>query len=195
VIVNHKHRLIFLHVPKTAGMSVIRQLAQAGVDNDITKLPPHTQAQHLKELLGSEIWNSYFKFAVVRHPLDRMVSAYHFFDQKSYSHGRRKLKFIGFPEYVEQLRTRGRRDNIFMPQARFLHPGVDQVCRFESLEADLGSVFARFGLPAAELPHANASTHDHYLSYYTQDLVNLVADYYSKDFEQYGYHLPGNLNE
>jgi len=44
----------------------------------------HMPAQKIKNLLGEDIWNSYFKFCVVRNPFSKAASYYYFEEEKSY---------------------------------------------------------------------------------------------------------------
>ena len=92
----HKYKCIYIHIPKTAGKSIqhvfARQLglgSKKGSDlllgmNDNPALGP-PELSHLKTseyvqfgYLSQEQFDSYFKFAFVRNPWDRIVSEYKF---------------------------------------------------------------------------------------------------------------------
>ena len=77
--VNHEYGTAFWHIPKTAGSSM-GQLPFVTIGN---RFPDGRLFPIAEKVLKSspEWWPSYFKFAFVRHPLDRFVSAYHYFDQ------------------------------------------------------------------------------------------------------------------
>lgn len=98
MIVCHRRQFIFVHLHKTGGTSVKEAFqphlsegdviisagrqTQAGTDqpSDLSnQLSKHSNARRIAEVLGSEIWDAYFKFSFVRHPLDRLVSLYEFF--------------------------------------------------------------------------------------------------------------------
>lgn len=98
MIVCHRYRLIFVHLHKTGGTSVKEALQPHLSEGDVaigvgrqgqkpadevdglsSRLSKHSNARQMSEVLGPEIWNSYFKFSLVRHPLDRIVSLYEFF--------------------------------------------------------------------------------------------------------------------
>ena len=68
--INHKKKLIFVHIPKNAGTSIIKAM---GVEN----LYMDKTIKEYKEHYG-DYWNKYKKFTVVREPIDRFISAYKF---------------------------------------------------------------------------------------------------------------------
>ena len=87
-------KFIFIHLHKCGGTSVERSLDDIMQWNDImlgsTKYGESVQSQYndkfgifkhssalkTKDLVGDEIWDQYFTFSVVRHPIDRIVSYY-----------------------------------------------------------------------------------------------------------------------
>jgi chondroitin 4-sulfotransferase 11 len=68
--INHEKKLIFIHIPKNAGTSIIKAM---GVEN----LYMDKTIKEYKEHYG-DYWNEYKKFTVVREPIDRFISAYKF---------------------------------------------------------------------------------------------------------------------
>ena len=66
--INHEKKLIFIHIPKNAGTSIIKAM---GVEN----LYIDKTIEEYKEHYG-DYWNEYKKFTVVREPIDRFISAY-----------------------------------------------------------------------------------------------------------------------
>ena len=68
--INHEKKLIFIHIPKNAGTSIIKAM---GVEN----LFMDNTIKEYKEHYG-DYWNEYKKFTVVREPIDRFISAYKF---------------------------------------------------------------------------------------------------------------------
>ena len=65
----HKHRFLFIHVPKCAGSSFSLNLLGYQVG--------HRSYKTYEALLGLEL-REYFTFSIVRHPLSRFKSAYSF---------------------------------------------------------------------------------------------------------------------
>jgi len=68
--INHEKKLIFIHIPKNAGTSIIKAM---GVENMLMDKTIEEYKENYKEY-----WNTYMKFTVVRDPIDRFISAYKF---------------------------------------------------------------------------------------------------------------------
>ena len=68
--------ILFIHVPKTGGISVKRALY-----GDINRGHGHVRAITYRTKLGKNTFNNLFKLAVVRNTWDRLVSAYHYLSQ------------------------------------------------------------------------------------------------------------------
>jgi len=68
--INHEKKLIFIHIPKNAGTSIIKAM---GVEN----LYMDKTIEEYKEQYKN-YWNDYTKFTSIRDPIDRFISAYKF---------------------------------------------------------------------------------------------------------------------
>ena len=169
-----EYRCLFVHVPKTAGMSIEHVfLGLVGLTwetraplllrgNDDPGLGPPRLA-HLKAgdyvargHLTAERFESYFKFSFVRNPWDRIVSEYKYrgypvkIDFKTYL-----FKHLPAPAWTDMYYHR-------IPQYDFLYDEagkllVDFVGRYETLQADFDQVCARVGIPPAPLSRVNRS--------------------------------------
>ena len=82
--ISDKYELIFFHLPKCAGKSIVNCLdiktsdktnVESGLIQTITL--GHELA-YWNSKVYPEKWNKYFKFTVVRNPWDKVVSLYHF---------------------------------------------------------------------------------------------------------------------
>lgn len=170
----HAYRCVFIHVPKTAGISIehvfldlmgltweTRAPLLLRHNDDPAKGPP--RLAHLKATeyvscghMTQAEFDAYFKFSFVRNPWDRIVSEY---------------KYRGYPAWLDfktylfrHLPRPGFTDTYchIVPQCDFLFdaagtPAADFVGRYESLQADFDTVCARLGIPERPLPHANRS--------------------------------------
>lgn len=211
--VSHAHRTIFVHIPKTAGTSVEAALGMHGVKADIGVKPYFNQtldrehlygrdAQHLTaEGLKAELnglFDSYFKFAVVRNPWDRLVSTCAWSDQKWFKG--QALEPSEFERIVRRLYAASRdprsaqallASTHFRPQFlylvdRELRPLVDYVARYENLTEDWATICSRLKLGAA-LPSRMQSHHRPYQEYYSDETRAMVGELYSRDASMFSY--------
>ncbi len=213
--VSHAHRAIFVHIPKTAGTSVEAALGMHGGKTDVGVNPyfnqtldrehlygrdaQHLTAEGLKAAL-KEVFDSYFKFAVVRNPWDRLVSTCAWSDQKWFKG--QELASSEFERIVRQLYAASRdpksaqallASTHFKPQFlyivdRELRPMVDHVARYENLAEEWASIGRRLGLGAGTaLPGRMKSHHRPYQEYYTDETRAMVGELYSRDVSIFGY--------
>lgn len=187
----HEHKLIFIHIPKCAGRSIA----------DAFGLPfDHYTAAYYHQQ-HTELWNEYRKFTIVRNPLDRFVSMYHY--MMGCHHRRERICLSGTkPDFKKWLTAN---INAYQPD----HYSFESVQGMRETDASLGSSFW-FGSQRQRLcdvdqnlyediniykfenlhsihqllkeltgkdiaiPHANKSNHRDYLSYYDQRLLQLI---------------------
>lgn len=171
-MISHKHRTVFIHIPKCAGQSVeMAFLADHGLDwdsraplllraNDDPALGPPRLAHLTAEdyircgHLSAEEFAEFYSFAVVRHPWARAVSLYR--------HLEPNVTFSGFVrDWLPRALNAGAAQRWFVrPQTEFVlrdgKIGVTDLLSFESLAQDFPQVAQRAGL-VAPLPHANRS--------------------------------------
>jgi hypothetical protein len=205
MVISHRHRCIFVHIPRTGGSSIENVIwpgerTEADLWMGFTSRYhnkyqtgglQHLRASQIRQEIGSQIFDSYFKFAIVRDPWDRLVSQY------SYMRGRPDLReFIGMSEtdsfrtYLQLIQKRAhvqwapQYDFLFDERGRAL---VDFTGRFERISQDADAIFSRVGLHGADLPHVNASARGEVREYYDDETAALVARIYARDIETFGY--------
>jgi hypothetical protein len=181
-------RLIFIHVPKTAGLAV-RSVPWVGDFGHLT-------LRQVRDDLAPEGFAAAFKFAFVRNPFARLVSAYSYFQQMPpddpyFAVNQELIRlvrcFVSFSEFVQHLETAGVMDFYhFWPQARFVtldgRLGLDWLGGTERLQAGFNEVARRLGQPAPRLPRLNHSRHAAWESFYTSRTLATVARLYAEDF-------------
>lgn len=207
MLISDTHKMVFVHVQKTGGVTVGQVLQEAVSD---LRRWPERGIKHatLHQLLETEPdLAAYWTFGFVRNPWSRLVSwwamverftdlagqgveaAQARFDRNAFLRTAREYPdFETFvmrgPEELERLRT---------PQLDYLASAakeVDFVGRTESFEADLRGVFTHLGLDfPPELPHRNQSPHAHYTTYYSDASRERVAELFAADIEAFGYEF------
>jgi len=192
---NHHLKTIFVHVPKAAGTSIENHLRQT--DKDV--VGGHTTALAYRRKYPEE-FASYFKFAVVRDPVDRFVSAYSYLKQMKV-HAALNNQIVHDSESMDHFAQKvkespGILGNIvhLLPQHQFVcdQKGeilVDTVFRFENLEDAWPEICNRVGIPPAPLAKLNPSRRAAKQEA-TDEVLSLVRSAYARDFEIFAYTPP-----
>jgi hypothetical protein len=198
-MISHKHKFIFIHIPKTAGTSIEKALRDESCvlvsDTWDRKKISHAPLNHLtlpeiadNNFISQKQLKSYFKFCFVRNPWDKAVAEV---CCRYISYSFEELSVEQSLEKVCRLATtRKGFGNHLRPQYDFVDcPGIvmDFVGRFEHLQEDFDDVCDRLGLDRIALPHLNRSEHKPYWQYYNRHTMALVAKTYRRDIEQFGY--------
>ena len=177
VYVSEPLRLIYYDVPKCASTTIRNVLFQN--DNALSLADPRNER------------SSYFSFTFVRNPWSRMVSNWKMFTTQSARI--RQLKSMTdedlsrFDDFVDfAIRVP---NHHWQPQVLFLPEPVDFVGRVENFEADFCRVLERHGLENPVTESLNVTDHKPYSAYYTDGLVDKVADFYAEDIRTFGYEF------
>lgn len=188
-----KLRCVFVHVPKSGGLSVNQALFG-------NKGGGHRTVETYKKALGPLTYYRYFSFTFVRNPFSRLVSAYTFLKGGGLNGGdeawaRANLGGCDtFDDFVRGVLN----ENIvwsyyhFKPQYHFVceangQIGVDFVGRYERMGSDFRRVCRRLGIDTT-LQHHNATGRSRpWETYYRPETAARVSEVYQRDFEIFGY--------
>jgi hypothetical protein len=182
MILSLSHRFIFVHVPKTAGwsmMDTLRPYARPEPKTlwrsltrrlSVVESPErahfrvHETARWMIAKLSRPVWDSFISFAVVRDPFQHAVSHYEYLKQHRSASVARRFQSMSFEAYLADRQRRPfLKHTIFvrMPdQAHFLldaggRIAVSRILRFEMLAAEWAQLVADIGLPGLPLLHVN----------------------------------------
>lgn len=209
-MISYDKRCIFIHIPKCGGTSIENIIWPHPEDRIESNLwmgfisefhnkyqtggLQHLLARQIRNEVGLGVFESFYKFAIVRNPWDRIVS------QFAYMQSRPDLmNFVGMQpktEFKNYLRLIKKRQHVqWKPQLDFILDDdgtllVDRICRLECLENDLNEIFDVLGVcrDRDKTTHANRSKResiDHY--YPDQESIEMVRDIYSKDIKFLNY--------
>jgi chondroitin 4-sulfotransferase 11 len=189
---------IFIHIPKTGGTSIRRQLG----NHPSLKCYNHRPYEWVMDQIEHSR-NSQFVFTIVRNPWDRILSLYHYWKQQEvkhqfYKYDKRIVDHIksinmSFKQFIHSIQEK---DPIIMsknhvnPYIEYYLPSLeplDYIGRFENLQQDFNTICDKIGIPHQQLPHANKSKHKHYTEYYDDETKQIVAERYAKDIEHFEY--------
>ena len=206
-MISHTHKSIFIHVPKTAGTSIEKELGFSG--------PRHNTAlQYLTHF--ADIWGKYYSFAFVRNPWDRVLSLYLYRRQNLRREAEVSLTFTQWLARSAEYVRSG--DNLALNRAFAPRYGVgtvvkddlegwrvkfdstlhmltdengelivDFVGRYERLQQDFDTVCARIGIEPRVLPILNRTEHRPYWTYYDEESERIVAELFHRDIVQFSY--------
>jgi hypothetical protein len=167
MVISHHSKSIFVHIQKTGGSSIEEALRKDDptIESNAHQGRRHMAAREMKTLIAADIWNTYFKFAFVRNPWDRLVSWYMMCVQAS--------SMNNFSRYVEDNAPTFDPDQDYDGQGRAhdAQPAdnvtdengeiiVEFIGRYEALERDFDVVRKKVTL-SADL-HGRPSTNKDY---------------------------------
>lgn len=187
---------LFVHIPKCAGVAVSHALF-GGLGGG------HLPVAHYQLVFDAAQYARLFKFAVVRNPYDRLLSAYRFLArgglnaQDAAWAARTLPAYDGFADFVERWLTPAHAAQVlhFRPQVSFLRiPGrtdieVDFLARQETLADDFNEICARLGVAHLPLGKKNRSSQANtdYRPAYSQRSRMIAENVYGEDLATFGY--------
>jgi chondroitin 4-sulfotransferase 11 len=200
VLVSDSHKLVFVHIQKTGGVTV---------DDLLWKRIPDLRsisARHAFARRGRaelDAWDEYFKFAFARNPWDRLVSWYTMIT--TFDKGGNELWWYvhdnssTFEDFIHNCTGEveikkgvyysfayNQLDYVTDEHGNLL---VDFIGRLENLDQDIHEVFRRLGLVLEKVPHHNRSLHRHYSTFYTPETEMIVRERFKRDIEYFGYEF------
>lgn len=193
-----KYGCIFIHVPKVAGTSIERVVFETD-----KWLVGHVRVlDYINQ--DKNKFESYFSFAFVRNPFDRMVSAFHYLKKgggndydKNWADENLK-NFDTFEQFVLALQNKNVKDKIlswqhFTPQYKFICDEnknilVNFIGKLENINNDFKIVKNELNFDR-NLIHSNSSKHEIFSNYYNEKTYNIIAELYKEDFALFDYDL------
>ena len=188
----YKTKTIFIHIPKTAGVSLLRSIY-----GDVT-LTGH-RTYHFNSLVLNLLEFDYFSFSFVRNPYDRLYSTYMFLRNGGMNrhdvlvYENFLSRYNDFEDFVMNGLNHKVINNIIhlKPQHQYICDSngcilVDFVGRFENLEQDVELLSKKLKRKIM-LPHYNFNKKRNYRDVYTKQMINKVCQFYQKDIDIFGY--------
>lgn len=194
--IDRRKKILFLHIPRTAGTSIEKHLKIYGrneLHGEYKSVQKHTWKQHftLAEIvqlgfLTEEDLDQYFKFVFVRNPFDKIVSEYFW---------RKEDSKISFNDFILNKLPRLLEDkshNLYChirPQIDFISSYiVDFIGRFELFNLHFREILCRNKITFYKLKHENKTKNrKSYMCYYKKESIKMLENLYEKDLNIFGY--------
>jgi hypothetical protein len=183
---------VFVHIPKSAGMSFVKALYGRNGSNHASAL----DFQHVNR----KKFDSCFKFAVSRNPYTRLYSAYTYLSKG----GKEDIdlvwrdlflrKYSNFEDFVVnglEIAVKRRAEH-FIPQYLFItDEKLEVICDYLGKFEELDKVIHRLNKEGIALNLQKSNASETALSdvntLYTNEMIAVVNDIYKKDFEYFEY--------
>lgn len=212
-MISHKHKFIFVHIPKCGGTSIeLALLKKEGIELPCNKIELLSNEQKQEYSIGYRYQDTmaqhrtisqyktkhkkeYFTFTFSRNPWERLLSEY-FYIKKENGCKCMELNFNKqFPTFNDFVKNNGIkcgwRGHDSLQIDFILNSNQDKVIDFigrcENLQEDFNIVCDKIGIAREQLPHAYKTKHKHYTEYYDDETRQIVAEKYAKDIEYFGY--------
>lgn len=187
-----KCECIFIHIPKAAGTSVLKELSNNGkIYRDHSTWFDYYRNNSIK-------FNNYFKFTITRNPFDRAISTYTYLKK-----GGNKVDDLYFSDLFESNNITFEKfileyldeetiheHTLFKPQYLFIYDykynlQVDFIVKLENIDKDFEYIKSKISIKSHTLRNANQSDRQTGLKdyYINQKMVDKVIKLYRKDFE------------
>ena len=197
----HERTLLFIHIPKTGGTAIETFFRGVGFKGyfdppaympvrSYLKVPPaHYDYGALTRLFNLD---SLYSFAIVRHPVQRMISQYKWSLEKS--NKAEELAQSDFGQYLRFMLDQFKRDeNVasghFKPQVRFVGEKVSKIFKYEAgLDSIISQVMKDVGLTIdgqLRLPTVNNTSPRKVIP--TAGDIALIREAFAEDFTAFGY--------
>jgi hypothetical protein len=195
VYITGEKNITFLHIPKTAGTSLLDWLINNKANSNHIKWDIHPK---LSTIIDTRISN--FTFTVIRNPWDRMISMYYYFKNIAISEGSRFLalnnitadNFPTFDRWLMEMDSYIFPEEFWFkittPQVEWIDKDIDLVVRYENLETDFSKLQEAFTcyLP---LPKLYVSGHLPYRDYYNGTTKKIVEKISELDIDRWQYQF------
>lgn len=177
---------IFIHIPKTAGTSIRKGVWKEYEGPVFGHIP--------KE------WSHLFSFAFIRHPLQRLASAYNMFTQGATGDSTWKLPLDARPLSIKDFIDIVTDENIIYDERRktfeekIRHHTIPQtddfnclkhakfVGRFENIDRDFSYIVKRLNIKR-DLPKIHTTTACQWQDIFKEESLEHAIEYYKEDFK------------
>lgn len=191
---------IFIHIPKTGGTSIRKGIWNSNYDGPVFGFIPDS-------------WAGLFKFAFVRHPLQRFFSAWKMFTEGPTGDPQWAMPADARPVSIDEFVEIALDDSIIFDERRstfeerIRHHTIpqthefnclrlaDYVARYENFEEEISAICKQVGLNIRQVPHIHKTSPAQWPNTICGAALKRVVDYYMQDFTLLGYEIPESSSD
>jgi hypothetical protein len=232
MLISHRKKFIFIKTVKTAGTSVevyfekwcmpegewseshAREeyispsgiIGHRGSDAQSRKWQNHMAAKTVKEYISPDIWESYFKFTIVRNPFEKVVSDFYFkkflfdnqnnindafFSANSFDISNNELTISKFREWVLSKYFSIDTDKFYKDKVDYM----DYYIQYEKLSEGIQFVYDKLAIPfeVNKIPRLKSGIRNIQLSVrnlYDKESIDTVKNAFPWEIEKFKYRFP-----
>ena len=186
-------KILFIHIPKTAGVSLIKTYEDYFAD------ARHSPALLYKLMLGTKFEN-FSSFSVVRNPWARLYSAYNFLMEGGLISTDREMGCVlaeqcpSFDKFIKKWLPKNEVYSYmhFVPQYEFLCGWggkiiVKNIVKLEQLNNYWPVLADKLSIPLRQIKSANVGKKGDFRVHYDNESIDIVRSLYKKDIELLNY--------
>ena len=201
MIINSK-KIIFIHIPKTAGSSItmslkkytddnIRQVSEKDFLVTNEKFRLFGETYNYKHATGIELeslypnkFKAYYKFSVVRNTYERLISLL-FWANGAFD------RDLLISRIIANTNCNKSHSRPWWPATRYLCDKqgrlmVNEIVHFTHLERFFNKLCRKYKLDA-QLKRLNVTHHSNYVNYYDPELRYIVSQYYEQEIKFFNF--------
>lgn len=202
-----KHKIIFIHNPKTGGSSISFLLNGQG---DNLFLGWHCPWKEHERILSKKIIENYKKIIFIRNPWDRLVSAFKWYKNGGIKSKRDLLIQKNIPDSFTEFIKNIEKFTVcdiptenppyykiphFLPQSFMMgNAHYDFIGKFENFENDVFEIFKKvLKINFKKIPNINKNYKKDYKIYYNKYTYDKIKNIFSEDIEKFEYNLKNKI--
>jgi hypothetical protein len=154
-------------------------------------------AAEIRDKIGIEIWDQYFKFCVIRNPFDKLLSFFYFNKNQSAVSSKQIQTLSSDREQIESFRNWIKSGVAVNDSDKYLIDGkvcIDYFIRYEDLENGIEHVCRKLNLPFEPLriPNFKSGFRNHKIpvtDFFDTKTIQLIKKNYAMEIEMFGYDM------
>jgi chondroitin 4-sulfotransferase 11 len=178
-MISHKLKLIFIHIPKTGGTSLVTKLDNYHSDKYYNK--NHLNMKYYIEKYPKLLIKNYYKITIVRNPFDRLVSWWFYCKSLNLNEGK-----MTFKEFIIHRKGSTQLKYLFDENNNIT---IDKIIKFENYQHEINELFKKCNLDIKMDIHTlkTNTNRKHYSYYYDEECINLVNTFFKEELDLFNY--------